>query len=297
MNFRRPRLLSSSLCSPTPAPGTSAARTLSQSGVVSFALLAIVFAAAVPARADSLAACVTGTVTSILGSKCTIGDKTFQFDTWSNSTNALPADDVIFTPDATNPDSPGFTLSALFGRGFPHFSLSAGSSLVIYTEELDYAVSITNPGSGAVIVGATGTETGAFVSWTDATPTTTLDALAYSYIRNGPSCFDGTLVGIFAPGGSVAFDTPSDTEDNFPSTPGCTDTTAAQGIAQIFLGAQDGVVSLTTAGYYVDETAPSTVVPTPEPETLLLVGSGLLGLATLHYRRRRGSPPAQEETA
>jgi hypothetical protein len=105
--------------------------------------------------------------------------------------------DVIFTPDASNPNSPGFTLSAVF-------SLTGGSTLVLSTDELDYGVAITNPASGAVIIGTPGTETGASVSW-DTTPTTTLDALAYSNITNGSSCSDSTQVGIFAPSGSVAF--------------------------------------------------------------------------------------------
>jgi hypothetical protein len=281
---RHRRLVSSSISSP--APTATAPRKRSRSGAVLFLLLTIVFAAAVPARADSL--CATGTVTSILSSSCTIGDKTFVFGPNAWTGNVL-SNNVIFTPDASNPNSPGFTLSAAF-------SLTAGSALVLSTDELDYGVAITNPVSGAFIIGTTGTQTGASVSWANANPTTTLDALAYSNITNGASCSDLTQVGIFAPGGSVAFNTPSETEDNFPSD-GCTSTTAAIGMAQIFLAAQDGTVSLSTAGYYVDEAAPSTVTPTPEPETLLLVGSGVLGLGMLHYRRRHGASPAQEETA
>jgi hypothetical protein len=282
MNLVRHRhLLSSSIFSPT----ATAPRKQRQSGAVLFVLLTIVFAAALPSRADSL--CATGTVSSILSSSCTIGDKTFVFGPNAWTGNMLSSN-VIFTPDASNPNSPGFTLSAAF-------SLTAGSALVLSTDELDYGVAITNPASGAVIIGTTGTETGASVSWANANPTTTLDALAYSNITNGSSCSDLTQVGIFAPGGSVAFNTPSQTEDNFPSD-GCTSTTAAIGMAQIFLAAQDGTVSLSTAGYYVDEVAPSTVAPTPEPETLLLVGSGVLGLGMLHYRRRHGASPAQEET-
>lgn len=283
MNLVRHRHLhSSSIFSPT----ATAPRKQRQSGAVLFVLLTIVFAAAVPSRADSL--CATGTVSSILSSSCTIGDKTFVFGPNAWTGNMLSSN-VIFTPDASNPNSPGFTLSAAF-------SLTAGSALVLSTDELDYGVAITNPASGAVIIGTTGTETGASVSWANANPTTTLDALAYSNITNGSSCSDLTQVGIFAPGGSVAFNTPSETEDNFPSD-GCTSTTAAIGMAQIFLAAQDGTVSLSTTGYYVDEVAPSTVAPTPEPETLLLVGSGVLGLGMLHYRRRHGASPAQEETA
>jgi hypothetical protein len=285
MNFvRRHILLSSSLCSPT--PGAAAARKLGQSGAVFFVLLTIVFAAAVSARADSL--CATGTVTSILSSSCTIGDKTFVFGPNAWTGNVLSGD-VIFTPDASNPNRPGFTLSGVF-------SLTGGSTLVLSTDELDYGVAITNPASGAVIIGTTGTQTGASVSWASANPTTTLDALAYSNITNGSACSDSTQVGIFGLNGSVAFDTPSETEDNFPSD-GCTSTTAAIGMAQIFLAAQDGTVSLSTTGYYVDEAAPSIVAPTPEPKTLLLVGSGVLGLGMLHYRRRHGASPAQEETA
>ncbi len=227
-------------------------------------------------RADPV--CAMGTVQSILSSSCTIGDKTFVFgpDAWAGD---MASNDVIFTPDASNPDSPGFTLSARFGRPTPVFSLMAGSTVVISTEELDYGVAITNPGSGNVIIGTTVNVTGASASWADPNPTTTLDVLADSYLTNGATCTDYPQAGIFAPSGSVQFNTTSSTEDNFVSD-GCTNTTAAIGMAQIFLAAQDGVVSLSTASYYVDEAAPSTVTPTPEPGTLLMVGSGIFGIAT-----------------
>jgi hypothetical protein len=77
---------------------------------------------------------------------------------------------------------------------------------------------------------------------------------------------------------------------------GCTNTTAAIGMAQIFLAAQDGVVSLSTASYYVDEAAPSTVVPTPEPGTLLMVGTGIFGIATFS-RLAKGCLPRDAAAA
>ena len=277
MSFvRRHSLLSSSICSSTPNP---VARKPAQSGAILFVLLAIMFAAALPARADSV--CATGRVSLILSTSCTIGDKTFVFgpDAWTGN---MSADDVIFTPDASNPDSPGFTLSAAFGRPFPVFSATAGSTVVISTEELDYGVAITNPGPGDAIIGTTVSVTGAAVSWASSTPTTTLDALVDSFLTNGAACSDFPLAGIFAPSGSVQFNTTSSTEDNFVSD-GCTNTTAAIGEAQIFLAATDGAVSLSTASYYVDEAASSAV--TPEPGTLLMVGSGLLGLGMGLYRR------------
>ena len=107
--FRLHLLLLSSPGSKTPAPAAAPKQVGFSASV--YVLLAFTLAAARPARADGLAACAMGTVTSMLGTSCTIGDKTFTFSATAwQSIDLLSSDDVVFTPDASNPDSPGFKI-------------------------------------------------------------------------------------------------------------------------------------------------------------------------------------------
>jgi hypothetical protein len=69
------------------------------------ALSALVLAMAGLADADPL--CVTGNVSSIANTSCTIGNLLFSFGGFTNTANST----IIFSPDTSNPLGPGFTLS------------------------------------------------------------------------------------------------------------------------------------------------------------------------------------------
>src|SRR5690348_8833695 len=91
------------------------------------------------ASASALAdTCSAGLASTIVGVSCTIGDKTFSFNRVSG--NVLPTQ-ITFTPDSTNPNSPGFILTAAAGV----FSVTGvPSSFVTANFELLYSVALTN---------------------------------------------------------------------------------------------------------------------------------------------------------
>ncbi len=157
------------------------------------AVFSALFAASPHARAD--APCQAAVLSSVLDSSCTIGDKTFQLDAaaWS-STGVLSANDIIFTPDASDPDSPGFILSERFGRGVPNFFLIGGATEAVQLDQFNYNVSLTNPNSGDVIIGTTVTVPHASASWTDP-QTNTLTAQGASFLAAGP-CSDDAIAGV-----------------------------------------------------------------------------------------------------
>jgi hypothetical protein len=99
------------------------------------------------AKADSVSVCGTTTASSLSGTTCTIGDKTFTFNTFIASSSTVLAS-VVFTPDATNPLSPSFTLSVPNGltiTATPTFFPPTVSA------DLNYTVATTN--GAATMVG------------------------------------------------------------------------------------------------------------------------------------------------
>jgi hypothetical protein len=61
--------------------------------------------------------CSTTTLDNIVGSTCTIGDKTLTFTT--ASITGINSALIEFTPDTSNPLSPGFELSLVTGVVLP----------------------------------------------------------------------------------------------------------------------------------------------------------------------------------
>src|SRR5690349_16732143 len=124
------------------------------------ALVVLSIAASICALADPLPSCRAGTVDTVLGTTCTIGDENFQFSQDvlfgvfsftpgmpTVSIAALPTDDLIFTPDASHPDSPGFTITPAPGFSFSETSSSPG--LLMSFGWFGIGTNITDPSSGA----------------------------------------------------------------------------------------------------------------------------------------------------
>ncbi len=239
------------------------------------------------AQADILP-CATQTVTGILGTTCSIGDKTFQFgfNTFDSevvtgnphpgtiSSTPLSTDNLIFTPDASNPNSPGFVISG--ARGFT-FSGGGGDPGTVMDFRLDYTVGITNPSSGAVIIGTTVTIADAQASETDPS-NDEIGATVTQFLKFPGPCYAAPSAGIGFLNGVKSDSGSKNTDDT-----SCAPVLLADASAQFGVGGVNGSASFTNAGYYIDEKAAANV---PEPSTFMLLASGMTLAAGL--RRRLG---------
>ncbi len=88
------------------------------------------------------------------------------------------------------------------------------------------------------------------------------------------------LVGTFADNG-VIVGTP------FALGNGPTVVTVPAGADELQLGINDDIYSDNTGSFTVDVSGPGSVSPTPEPASLVLYGTGLLGLGALGWKRKK----------
>lgn len=250
-------------------------------------------------RAAPIAQCPTGVALSaVLGTTCTIGDKTFGFTTpISGSDTAFesgstgnadaPTPDELLFVTSSNGGNPGFELSAE-----PGFSLTVNS---VSTDEQDalifallYSASITDPSSGALITGTTVTTTGVTLNETDPIdPASEFASLALGQLADTTlSCETNE-----AASGAVDFgDTPQLLPPNSATLP-CSGVLGSFAALEVLIGGDisgdnpNGTASLTSVGTFVDEsTGYSTAVP--EPSTIALGLGALLPMGLYSVRRR-----------
>jgi len=223
----------------------------------------LIFVAVAPAciHANPVAPCGSGvTLQSVILTTCTIGDKTFSFT--GVSSPELSTAFMVFSTDTSHPNSPGFVLTPTAGSSF---SATNGS----FDIQLDYTVTITNPATGALITGQTSNFSGASITATSSTN-------FFQVWSINDVCQAFSLAAFEETNGVVQ-------GNNTTNTQSCTATTSAGGDAALLITATNGTVSISSLGFYINET-----LPTPEPASLLLFSSGLCALASLRRKFRTG---------
>lgn len=242
-------------------------------------MLGLFLTAAGAAKGDS---CGSVTLNNILGTTCTIGDKTFAFSATGSSFTGVTSNQVLFTPDSTNPLAPGFTLS--LASGGPISVAASGNAQSQIDANIGYMVSVTNGtalllGSTFSLANATVTLSGTsgdngisdITNFLGPLSGASVEAFIQCMVPAGPSgC--STSTGPQTVTGTGAFSSPQ---------------VSALGQAGFeVLAASSGgsaSASFTSATYDFNE-LPATSVP--EPSTFLLSALGLGGLALRKFLAR-----------
>lgn len=233
------------------------------------------------AQAAPISACASGTVSTLVGSSCSIGDKAFDFSGFVG--DGITSADVLLTVDTSDALAPGFTLT-----GVGPISVTQLNTLISTRIFGQVNFTVSTLSGDLTLVGTTVTLSNPAISGAGHN---TVDA--FLFVANGTN--SALTAGGFLPEVCIESNPPGPTAcagSPFPASLTAVGTfsspvnTTTFGQAGFSVDASGGTATFNSATYTFNQ-IPGNPTSVPEPSTMALLGTGLCGMIGRRLAKRR----------